>query len=264
MSNSDFLIGQVAANLAWSIQGDMNQQFWLRVYNLFATGGELATSNQTMNLKFLGSGFTSIDDLYNKDASAAQLAELAQNAPNSMWVDYRRIQNVFTQFYQTYTKEAIGISKNDITAIMCPQVDDDMMTLFRNQPNVVGGYQLNSTAQGTRLGNLKYVVDPMLNTNITVGQSFNGDYNGNLQGILGIIFHRQALAFPMNLNEVGMVRDPNNYNVRWIAKYQFGFGVLRPNLIKLLKLPSTTIGAALPTENVNNPNVTVASAATKG
>lgn len=100
----------------------------------------------------------------------------------------------------------------------------------------------------------------MLNTSITVGQSFNGDYNGTLSGILGIIFHRQALAFPMNLNEIGMVRDPNNYNVRWIAKYQFGFGVLRPNLIKLLKLPTTTIGAALPTENVNNPNVTVVAA----
>lgn len=262
LSNSDYLIGQIAASLAWSIQADLNLQFWMRVYNLFAENGQLAKSGQTMNLNFLGSGFASIEALYDKTdaASVSQLAELAKNAPNNMWIDYRRLQNVFTQFYQTYSKEAIGISKNDITAIMCPQVDDDMMTLFRNQPNVVGGYQLNSTAQGTRLGNLKYVVDPMLNTNITVGQSFNGDYNGTLSGILGIIFHRQALAFPMNLQEIGMVRDTNNLNARWIAKYQFGFGVLRPSLIKLLKLPSTNITTALPTENVNNPNVTTVSA----
>lgn len=264
MSNSDYLIGQVSSSLAISIQADLNAQFWMRVYNLFATGGELNwtdTSNPspyTMDLQYLGSGFANIEKLYGKTdaASVSQLAELAKQSPDSMWLDYRRIQNVFTQFYQTYNKKMIGVAKNDITAIMCPQVDDDMMTLFRNQPNVVGGYQLNATAQGTRLGNLKYVVDPMLNNNITVGASFNGDYNLNLTGILGIIFHRQAIAFPMNLQEVGFVKDPNNLNPRWIAKYQFGFGVLRPNLIKLLKLPSTKIGAASATDNVNNPNIT--------
>lgn len=259
MSNSDYIIGQIASSLAIAIQADLNAQFWMRVYNLFATGGELNSTTtpnpNIMNLKFLGSGFASLDNLYNSTQAdaATQLAKYAENAPNSMWVDYRRIQNVFTQFYQTYTKQMIGVAKNDITAIMCPQVDDDMMTLFRNQPNVVGGYQLNSTAQGTRLGNLKYVVDPMLNNEITVGASFNGDYTLNLSGILGIIFHRQAIAFPMNLQTIGFVQDPNNLNPRWIAKYQFGFGVLRPNLIKLLKLPTTTIGAPLATSKVNNP-----------
>lgn len=257
LSNRDEIMGQIASSVAISLQADINGNFWMCVYNLFATGGQLANKNQTMILKFLGSGFQTLEDLYNstKPEDATKLAELAKNAPNNMWLDYRRLQNVFTTFYQTYTKKIMGVRKNDITAIMCPQVDDDMMTLFRNQPNVVGGYQLNATAQGTRLGNLKYVVDPMLNNKITVGASFNGDYTLDLTGVLGIIFHRQAIAFPMNLQKVGSVIDPQNLNLRWIAKYQFGFGVLRPDLIKLLILPTKEITTPLQINNVTNPNL---------
>ena len=49
--------------------------------------------------------------------------------------------------------------------------------------------------------------------------------------MLGYIIHREAVAFPIGLNTVVGVINPNNGNMRYIAKYCFGSGIIRPELL---------------------------------
>ena len=49
--------------------------------------------------------------------------------------------------------------------------------------------------------------------------------------MLGCIIHREAVAFPIGLNTVVGVINPNNGNMRYIAKYCFGKGIIRPELL---------------------------------
>ena len=77
---------------------------------------------------------------------------------------------------------------------------------------------------------LTLLVDNFINFSLPKGYSFNGDYAMSLK-MLGYIIHREAVAFPIGLNTVVGVINPNNGNMRYIAKYCFGSGIIRPELL---------------------------------
>ena len=77
---------------------------------------------------------------------------------------------------------------------------------------------------------LTLLVDNFINFSLPQGYSFNGDYAMAIK-MLGCIIHREAVAFPIGLNTVVGVINPNNGNMRYIAKYCFGKGIIRPELL---------------------------------
>lgn len=95
-------------------------------------------------------------------------------------------------------------------------------------------YALADNIAGTRLGNFTYLIDEMLNNTIAAGASFSLDKNFDSSNVLGFILHNEAVAMPFNLQEMGVIKNPENLNIRTIIKYQFGIGLLRPTLIRRL------------------------------
>lgn len=93
----------------------------------------------------------------------------------------------------------------------------------------------------------------MLNNTITRATSFSKDKTYDFSGIYGYLFHNEAIAFPINMHEVGYLRNPQNNNPRFIAKFQYGFGILRPKLVyQIVKGAVPKVPGLLITEKKNS------------
>ena len=75
----------------------------------------------------------------------------------------------------------------------------------------------------------------MLQNNIPLGTSFSADTALDTTNFVGFIAHKEAIAFPINLMTTTQTINPENGNPRFITKYQFGMGILRPDLIVALR-----------------------------
>ena len=74
----------------------------------------------------------------------------------------------------------------------------------------------------------------MLNNNIAAKSSFS-DKELKTIGLVGLIIHREAVGMPINIQQTIQTINPENGNLRFITKYQFGIGILRPKLIYAIK-----------------------------
>ncbi|WP_300351198.1 hypothetical protein [Clostridium sp.] len=92
-------------------------------------------------------------------------------------------------------------------------------------------YAIGSDLEGVNLGNFKYAIDPMLKNSIPAGTSFSKDKALDTTKFVGVVVHNEAIAMPMNLMQTTQVIEQNTANPRFITKYQFGIGTLRPELI---------------------------------
>ena len=79
----------------------------------------------------------------------------------------------------------------------------------------------------------------MLQNNIQLGTSFSKDTALDTTNFVGFIAHKEAIAFPINLMTTTQTINPDNGNPRFITKYQFGMGILRPDLIVALRKTGT-------------------------
>lgn len=229
-------LDQIAGALALQIQADMNAQFWMKLRNWFAQKGATAnvpgtTDPYQVELQYLGSNITYTDQ-----------------TSNNVYGELFKLNTLYAKIGQTFDKRHIGIDKADMFAIVSPMFDAVAPMAFRNQFEI-GKWQISKTLAGKQIFNIRYIVENMLDTNVAIGKSFNGDYALNLTNVIGLIAHNEAIAFPMNLNSIIPATNPNNGNVIFIAKYQFGFGILRPNLIRLLVRQGQKIAIEVPTEN---------------
>ena len=86
---------------------------------------------------------------------------------------------------------------------------------------------------GYQLGSIKYMIDDMINNYIPAGTSFS-DKEFDTRKFVGFMFHNEAIAMPIDIQSITSLINPDNANVRYLAKYQFGFGILRPELIRAL------------------------------
>lgn len=234
---SDYMIGQIAAGLARSLNAYLDGQFWNRVCNLFSTGGALASAtSQMIALTYLGSGKTAKQNAIKNN----KLSEYIANAPDYMYSDYLTLEETLMGITTSFSAYQIGSRSEDITTILSPQADIDMRTAFRNQPNFIGTWQISPTLVGSQIGNIKYVKDAMLDKVIAKGASFNGDFEINTENIIGIMFHKEAIAMPLNVYEVKYEEDPMTGNPIWISRIQYGMGVVRPWLVNILYRANTT------------------------
>lgn len=77
---------------------------------------------------------------------------------------------------------------------------------------------------------ISFLIDNLVNLSVPAGQSWAKDYNYDMSNYIGFVIHNEFAAMPLSLNTVRMVYDTNNANPKWIAKYGFGFGIVRPGL----------------------------------
>ena len=133
-----------------------------------------------------------------------------------------------------FDKRMLGVGVNEIYGVLSVEADIDLRNAFWNQPNTLGNFVIKETLEGVKLGNLNYFVDVMLNNHIAANTSFS---NKELQttGLVGLIIHREAVGMPINIQQTMQTINPENGNLRFITKYQFGIGILRKKLIYAIK-----------------------------
>ena len=214
LNESGYILGVVAAGIARAIQADLNAEYLTFIVSQFKTGtGTLA--GQTLELDNVGKG------------NPALTPELSR-------VDYNRIQLQIAKFQKMFDKRMLGVGVNEIYGVLSVEADIDLRNAFWNQPNTLGNFVIKETLEGVKLGNLNYFVDVMLNNNIAANTSFS-DKQLQTTGLVGLIMHREAVGMPINIQQTMQTINPENGNLRFITKYQFGIGILRPKLIYAIK-----------------------------
>ena len=216
LNESGYILGVVAAGIARAIQADLNAEYLTFIVSQFKNGtGTLALAGQILELDNVGKG------------NPALTPELSR-------VDYNRIQLQIAKFQKMFDKRMLGVGVNEIYGVLSVEADIDLRNAFWNQPNTLGNFVIKETLEGVKLGNLNYFVDVMLNNHITANSSFS-DKELQTTGLVGLIIHREAVGMPINIQQTMQTINPENGNLRFITKYQFGIGILRPKLIYAIK-----------------------------
>ena len=213
LNESGYILGVVAAGIARAIQADLNAEYLTFIVSQFKTGGNLQT--QVLELAKVGTGDPNL-------------------TPEESRVDYNRVQLQIAKFQKMFDKRMLGVGVNEIYGVLSVEADIDLRNAFWNQPNTLGNFVIKETLEGVKLGNLNYFVDVMLNNNIAAKSSFS-DKELKTTGLVGLIIHREAVGMPINIQQTIQTINPENGNLRFITKYQFGIGILRPKLIYAIK-----------------------------
>ena len=213
LNESGYILGVVAAGIARAIQADLNAEYLTFIVSQFKQGGNLQT--QVLELANVGKGDPTL-------------------TPELSRVDYNRIQLQIAKFQKMFDKRMLGVGVNEIYGVLSVEADIDLRNAFWNQPNTLGNFVIKETLEGVKLGNLNYFVDVMLNNTIGAGTSFS-DKQLQTAGLVGLIMHREAVGMPINIQQTMQTINPENGNLRFITKYQFGIGILRPKLIYAIK-----------------------------
>ena len=216
LNESGYILGVVAAGIARAIQADLNAEYLTFIVSQFKNGtGTLALAGQILELDNVGKGNPAL-------------------TPEQSRVDYNRIQLQIAKFQKMFDKRMLGVGVNEIYGVLSVEADIDIRNAFWNQPNTLGNFVIKETLEGVKLGNLNYFVDVMLNNNIAANTSFS-DKQLQTTGLVGLIMHREAVGMPINIQQTMQTINPENGNLRFITKYQFGIGILRPKLIYAIK-----------------------------
>ena len=214
LQDSTYILSVIAAGLAGAIQSDLNAEYLAFLTTQFHSTGAL--KDQVVD----------IPTLWNTDVNVT---------PENCRKDFLLLQHQVIKFTKKFNKQMLGLEKNEVFAVLSYEADINLRNAFWNQPNELGRKVIEDTLEGQQLGLLKYFTDPMLQNNIPAGASFSADTALDTTNFVGFIAHKEAIAFPINLMTTTQTINPDNGNPRFITKYQFGMGILRPDLIIGLK-----------------------------
>ena len=214
LQDSTYVLSVIAAGLAGAIQTDLNAEYLAFLTTQFKSGGTLAS--QTVE----------VPTLWKTDVNVT---------PEDCRKDFLLLQQQVMKFTKKFNKKMLGLERNEVFGVLSYEADINLRNAFWNQPNELGRKVIEDTLEGQQLGLLRYFTDPMLQNNIAQGTSFSKDTALNTENFVGFIAHREAIAFPINLMTTTQTINPDNGNPRFITKYQFGMGILRPDLIVALK-----------------------------
>lgn len=220
LQDSTYVLSVIAAGLAGAIQTDLNAEYLAFLTTQFKSDGTL--NSQTVE----------IPTLWKTDVNVT---------PEECRKDYLLLQQQVMKFTKKFNKQMLGLERNEVFAVLSYEADINLRNAFWNQPNELGRKVIEETLEGQQLGLLKYFTDPMLQNNIAQGTSFSKDTGLDTTNFVGFIAHKEAIAFPINLMTTTQTINPDNGNPRFITKYQFGMGILRPDLIVALKKQGNNI-----------------------
>ena len=224
LQDSTYILSVIAAGLAGAIQSDLNAEYLAFLTTQFKEGGDLNK------------------DQKRQVVDIPKLWETSVNVtPEECRKDFLLLQHEVIKFTKKFNKQMLGLERNEVFAVLSYEADINLRNAFWNQPNELGRKVIEETLEGQQLGLLKYFTDPMLQNNIPLRTSFSADTALDTTNFVGFIAHKEAIAFPINLMTTTQTINPENGNPRFITKYQFGMGILRPDLIVALRKSGTQI-----------------------
>ncbi len=216
MGDMEYVLGMIASGTALAVQNDLNAHFWAGIVKFLTED----TEGKKQNIL--------VPELF-KDEPTPEECRAAMN----------RVSKKLAVLSKTYNKNTMGIQKAEFLTYLDPVTDVNMRNAFWGILNGME-YAITTDLVGVNLGNFKYTIDPMLFNSIPAGTSFSKDKALDTSKFVGVVVHNEAIAMPINIMETTQVINPENANPRFITKYQFGFGIIRPTLVYGLvaKLPA--------------------------
>lgn len=212
LGEMEYIVDYIGSSLGMIIEADLNSQFWAYFQQLF--------TGQAGNDGIIKTQVITMPDLVADTITQAEAQSLIF-----------RLNKFIIKLSKTYNKTTLGIKKAEMMFYLDPEADPNIRQAYVNQPNALSERQIAKNLVGYQLGaGVTYVLDNMLGNNIPMNTSFSKDTSLNMTNFIGAIIHNEAIAMPFNFQKVGIVPDPANLNPRIIAKYQFGIGVVRPEL----------------------------------
>lgn len=215
------VVGVIAASVAATIQNDLNSAFWTFLTGQFdLTNGTLRAQNLTVT-----GLFPDISTVSNISTSTAPQAE---DVRQFIW----KLQALAVKINQTFTMTALGIKKSELLLFVAPIVDTVIRQAYYSQPNSLAERIVAKDLVGYQLGGgIYYFIDKMLGNKIDAGTSFSADTSLDTSSFMGFFIHNEAVAMPFSYMGTTQVIDQDTANPRFISKYQYGLGILRPTLI---------------------------------
>lgn len=216
LHESEYIIGMISNGVANAILADLNAHFLTFVNNQLTNN--TAIQNQVLVLP----------ELVDETATADKCRD-------AMF----KVQYKIAQLEKIFDKRMLGIEKAEMLVFLDNIADVNVRKSFTN---IVGGINefLMSDLKGVQLGNFKYLIDPMLNNKVPAGTSYSADKDLDTTNLIGFICHNEAIAMPLNYNSTTFLINNENANPRYISKYQFGIGLIRPKLLYGIVKQKTT------------------------
>lgn len=212
------VVSMIQAIVATAVENDLNMHFWnFVVSQMNLTNGTLKQQNLTLP--------DLLPDMTNIGGNTL---------PNidNIRLSIMKINLLANKLSKTYNLRQLGMKPSEMMFFVAPEVDTVIRQAYWNQPNALGERPVAKDLTGTQLGGgLYYYTDAMLNNNIPADSSFSKDVALDTTGFAGFLIHNEAIAMPFNFMGVIGLQDQDSGNPRFIVKYQFGLGVLRPDLI---------------------------------
>lgn len=210
LGDMEYLIGIIAQSMSTTILYDLNAHFFAFLVEKFElTNGALRTQNITL-------------------PNLVQEGKTSEEIRDSIY----KLQRLTVQISKKFDKKQYGVAKSELMVFLDPMADVNIRQAYWNQPNSLGERVVAKDLVGTQLGGgIYYYLDSLLGNKIDRGTAFSKDKDLDTTKFVGFVIHNEAIAMPFNLQSINQVVDQDNANPRFIAKYQFGTGMLRPHLV---------------------------------
>lgn len=210
LGDMEYLIGIIAQSISTTILYDLNAHFFAFLAEKFdLANGALRAQNITL-------------------PNLVQEGKTSEEIRDSIY----KLQRLTVQISKKFHKNQYGVAKSELMVFLDPMADVNIRQAYWNQPNSLGERVVAKDLVGTQLGGgIYYYLDSLLGNKIDKGTAFSKDKDLDTTKFVGFVIHNEAIAMPFNLQSINQVIDQDNANPRFIAKYQFGTGMLRPHLV---------------------------------
>lgn len=202
----DQIEGEIASGLATSIMADHNAHFFMGLMEFFNANPSQCKAIPNFN-----------------EPSVTE----AQAKTNALQMAYLR-----ASIMKTFSRKCVGVPGSEVFGVIdvFGQINMIKGLTTGNAGDMALRATLNGEFEVRELYGLKYVIGNFLDLEVPKGQSWAKDYDFDTTNFKAFVLHTEFAAMPLSLNQIKLVDNQNNANPRWIAKYQFGFGVIRPEL----------------------------------
>ena len=219
--DADAVLGEIAGGLSSAIMADMSAHYFLMLADYF--------ENDT-----IGNSRVIVSSTFGEPTATE-----AQAKADSFLLGTTRVN-----LEKTYSRKYIGVPGSEILSVIDGYGVLNMVkgTTTGNSGDMALGLIQAGGFAVRELWGTRYVQCNLigLGADVATGQSWALDYAYDMSNYRAFIIHTEAFAFVINNMQIESVRNQNNLNIRYIAKYQFGGGRVRDLAYAIVHAPLTT------------------------
>lgn len=182
----------------------------------------------------------------HKSASSEIFANALSDEADWMRKTRLKLGKINNSLSTTITKTMLGNNERETWTVVSP---DMYLNLLEGASAVGGDKAIEMKLTGDIPGAI--ILGNAITKHIFLGQDVDStvfsdiakDADSNFSNVVSITWNKEAIAFPVHIQEVLEMRNPANGNPVYMTKFRYGIETIRPNLVKsltLAKSPATS------------------------